>query len=279
MSENKFGKTSKVELVLSEKEGKTMLSQVDFTAPFKVMKPFYDAENHFSLMIMNSSAGIMEGDRQDFSITVESGAEGKIFSQSYEKVHKMGEGYGQRTCQLNVLSGGNLHYSPLPTIPYADSSFQGKTKIYLEDDSAKLIFSDIFACGRVAMGESFQYDRYDSEISVFLGDTQLFSDRAKYRPKEQDLSGFCYQEGYSHQSILLLFHHAIPSKKLRNIQQYLESLENAEGAYSKTFSGDFVFRFLGNSGDALEKVQDHVLSIVRDSLNNSASQIRMENHS
>ena len=40
--ENSFGKTSRLYLEASVKDGKTILSDVSFTAPYKVMRPFYE---------------------------------------------------------------------------------------------------------------------------------------------------------------------------------------------------------------------------------------------
>lgn len=44
-AENKFGKTSEVRLETELRDGKAVLSDVFFTAPFKVMLPFYLRED------------------------------------------------------------------------------------------------------------------------------------------------------------------------------------------------------------------------------------------
>lgn len=260
MQKNQFGKTSQLTLCLEEKQGKTILSHVDFTAPFKIMQPFYDENNNFSLMIMNSSSGIMSGDVQEISVTVKEGASGKIFAQSYEKIHKMKEGHGTRNCNLAVESGGKLHFSPLPTIPFADSSFQGNTEIHLSDSSSKLIYSEILSSGRVAMGETFQYTRYDTQLTVHCGEKLYFSDRAKFRPQEQNLKGFCLQENFTHQSLLLLFHLDVPKEKLESLPEIMEDEENLHFGFSQTHFGGIVFRFLANSGEILERAHQKVLS-------------------
>lgn len=263
MTVNQFGKVSKVNLTLEKSGERSFLSHVDFTAPFKVMKPFYDEKNQFSLMIMSSSAGIMSGDRQEISVTVGEGAKGKIYSQSYEKIHKMLEGFGERNTVISVKSGGILEYSPLPTIPYADSYFQGKTEIFLEDSSSQLVFSEILSCGRVAMGEVFQYGLYQSKVSVFCGEQLIYSDKVKFQPKEMDLGGFCFQEGYTHQSTMVLFHFGVTKEGAEEVQRYLEGLEESVGGFSETVYGDLVFRFLGGSGEALQKTHGDILDILR----------------
>ena len=40
MAENKFGKLSRLSLKTGIREGKTIVEDVAFTAPYKIMKPF-----------------------------------------------------------------------------------------------------------------------------------------------------------------------------------------------------------------------------------------------
>ncbi len=260
--ENHFGKLSRCNLLLEEKEGKTYLSHVDFTAPFKVMRPFYDKNNQFSIMIMNSSAGIMAGDRQELSIHVNEKAKGKVFSQSYEKIHKTQSGYGERSTHIHIDSQGFLHYTPLPTIPFAGSSFQNHTKIHLKDESAQFIFGEIFTCGRVAMGEKFQFTSFESSISVFTGETLVFSDRTKYKPKKQNLENMIHFQHYTHQGFLFLCHFSLKKEKLEQLNKYYETTETVLVRQSTTAFGDLIIRFLGTSGEQLENIQKNILNIL-----------------
>lgn len=73
--ENQFGRTSLCTLRAGKKEGKTVLEQVSFTAPFKIMSPFYEAGDFMHVMLLSASAGIMEGDTQEFDIEVRRAAD------------------------------------------------------------------------------------------------------------------------------------------------------------------------------------------------------------
>ena len=84
-TENKFGKTSEVRLETELRDGKVVLSDVFFTAPFKVMLPFYLREDYMQVMVLSASAGIMEGDVQKFDIHVNSGTSMEYLSQAYDK--------------------------------------------------------------------------------------------------------------------------------------------------------------------------------------------------
>ena len=100
--ENSFGKTSKLHLEASCKDGKTILSDVSFTAPFKVMHPFYEKKDRMSVTVLAASAGIMAGDRQELRFHVCEGAQMELTSQAYEKIHRMEEGYAARDTFIRV---------------------------------------------------------------------------------------------------------------------------------------------------------------------------------
>ena len=70
MAENKFGKLSRLSLKTGIREGKTIVEDVAFTAPYKIMNPFPKKNGGISVMPLCASAGIMEGDRQEFDFFV-----------------------------------------------------------------------------------------------------------------------------------------------------------------------------------------------------------------
>ncbi len=270
MSSNQFGTVSKLNISIEKSNTtdgkKDILSHVNFTAPFKIMNPFYDEHNNMSVMIMSASAGIMEGDCQDILIEVGKNANGKIYSQSFEKIHKMQNGSAKRDTTIAIKQGGFLEYSPLPTIPFAKSRFISNTQVHLEDKTSGFIFSDILSAGRIAQDERFEYSLYQSKVFVYCADELIYFDNASYEPAMFDMNGFCLQEGYSHQSSLLLFNIDVDvSNHLEQIQRYIESISEEQGivgGYSQTASGDIVLRFLGNAAEPLQKIHSNIIQII-----------------
>ena len=139
-TENKFGKTSEVRLETELRDGKAVLSDVFFTAPFKVMLPFYLREDFMQVMVLSASAGIMEGDVQKFDIHVNPGTSLEYLSQAYEKIHKMKEGMARRETKIVVEPDAYLKYAPLPTIPFKDSAFENHLEIELKEKTSRLLF-------------------------------------------------------------------------------------------------------------------------------------------
>ena len=89
---NRFGKTSTLRLSAASKDGKTIIDDVYFTSPYKILPPFYNDNSRFaSTMIISVSAGLMEGDRQDVFIHAKENANLCFFKNICHKAVKRTE--------------------------------------------------------------------------------------------------------------------------------------------------------------------------------------------
>ena len=118
---NQFGKLSKLHLTTAYREGKTIVEDASFTAPFKIMHPFYEKKDFMTVMLLMASAGVMAGDRQEIDICVKECSNVEFVSQAYEKIHQMEGDCAKRHVHLTVSDHACLHYMPLPAIPFAGS--------------------------------------------------------------------------------------------------------------------------------------------------------------
>ena len=110
--DNKFGKISRISACAALKDGRTILEDLSFTAPYKIMMPFEKENGGIQIMPLCASAGIMAGDSQEFSYHVKEGADLEVLSQSFEKIHKMDEGSATRTIEVQVDKNATLYYYP-----------------------------------------------------------------------------------------------------------------------------------------------------------------------
>ena len=108
--DNKFGKISRISACAALKDGRTILEDLSFTAPYKIMMPFEKENGGIQIMPLCASAGIMAGDSQEFSYHVKEGADLEVLSQSFEKIHKMDEGSAARTIEVQVDKNATLYY-------------------------------------------------------------------------------------------------------------------------------------------------------------------------
>ena len=202
LMENKFGKISRITACAALKNGKTILEDLSFTAPYKIMAPFAKENGGIQIMPLCASAGIMEGDSQEFSYHVKEGADLEVLSQSFEKIHKMDEGSASRTISVQVDPHAVLYYYPQPVIPFAQSSFTSTMTIHLADETSRLFLLEIISCGRNAHEERFQYRRFASKVQIFRGQKLIYRDNTCYLPDQMPMEGIGMYEGYTHMANL-----------------------------------------------------------------------------
>lgn len=206
---NRYGRQSRLELVACQsRTGKTVLPHIYATQPFRVMKPFttIGSTSHVAqVIVMSSSAGLMEGDEQVERIEVGPGAAISVRAQAFDKVHRMdGLGRATRDVTLRVATSAQAFFLQQPVIPFARSRFKGSTLIELADRTAAVAYGEVIACGRVARDERFAFTYFANRILLTVDGTPLFGDNLVLDPDEEDLSGLGMFEGHTHAASLVL---------------------------------------------------------------------------
>lgn len=275
---NKFGKTSKLMLQACVKNNKTILKDAYFTAPFKVMHPFYPYDDRLTaecinlgnsamlngcmtVMCLTASAGIMAGDEQDFCITVEEGAKMEFVSQAYEKIHKMDAGFATRNSVLTIASNAFLYYNPLPTIPFKDSAFTNTLSVHLKDSSSQFIFKEILSAGRCARGEQFEYRFYHNQLFVYEDHKLIFADNMRLEPDHMALSSLGLYEGYTHLGTLLLFNISKENEWLQKVRALLEETPEIEGGVTLGPHQSIIVRIFGTQSEKISLIMDKLLAL------------------
>ena len=259
--ENNFGKLSQIHLTASKKDGRTILSDVSFTAPFKVMHPFYEKKDLMTVMLLTASAGIMAGDRQEFDIHVCEGARMEFVSQAYEKIHKMNEGYAERSTHLIVDHDAALYYTPLPTIPFAESDYRSVVDVELADETSKFVFTEVLTCGRMAHGEAFRYRRFQNRITIRQAGRIIYRDNTCYEPAQTDMTGFGMYEGFNHLANLVICNEPRSDAWIAAARESIDETERMEGGVTRTTQGHIVARILGMSGQKLTDKMNELLAL------------------
>ncbi len=80
-----------------------------------------------------------------------------ITTQGATRIYKMDKNYATQIVKINVDDGCYLEYIPDQIIPYRNSRFYQVSDITVHN-GGNLVYSEIIVPGRVASGESFEYD-------------------------------------------------------------------------------------------------------------------------
>ena len=261
---NFFGKTSVLNISSTKKEDKTILDNIYFTAPFKIMTPFYVTDDYIKVMLLSVSAGIMEGDTQSIDVKIGDDTKVEILSQSYEKIHRMKEGNATRNCNISVGKNACLKYNPLPTIPFADSSFDNITKINLEDNTSKLIFNDIITCGRSAMGEKFLFKQYNSYLEVRKKCKLIYIDNTMYHKDLFNMSSIGMFEGHTHLANMIIFNFYKDDTFIEQARNIIAEYDEIEGGVTRLQSNDIIIKILGNTSEKLINICGEIAKLLMD---------------
>lgn len=273
MAENKFGKLSRLSLKTGLRDGKTIIEDIAFTAPYKVMNPFPKKNGGISVMPLCASAGIMEGDRQEFDFLVAEGTELEFLSQSFDKVHKMKEGEAVRHVKACVEKNAVFYYYPQPVIPYAQSAFDSTMEFDLENEHSGLFLLEIISCGRKASDERFQYRRFSSRVNIRRGGKLIYRDNTRYEPERMDMEGIGMYEGYTHMANIFL---SAPAKDMQEkIWEILEMEKECDGGVTELVHGDLAVRILGQRAQKQQEVAEKIKAVFE----NNREETRLENQS
>ncbi|WP_052296472.1 urease accessory protein UreD [Candidatus Epulonipiscium viviparus] len=235
-----------------------------FTSPFKVMTPFAADDGFVSVMLLSSSAGIMEGDTQNIAIDIEENSKVEITSQSYEKIHKMKTGCATRETAISVASESELLYTPMPTIPFADSAFANVTTVKLADDASKLMFAEVLVAGRVHYNEVFRYRYYKSRLKIYVAEELIYFDNARFEPQEMAMSGLLLYDGYTHLLHAVMVGYG--SKSIVAIREYLSNIaEEVLFGVSQALGDAVVVKVLGYNSQVLMSIIDKLKQLKKGS--------------
>ena len=162
------GQDGLAELALSPRHGRTRLTHLRTRPPLAVQRALYPDEalpGMAYIYLADPTAGLLGNDRRRVSVAAGPGAEAHITTQSAAKVFTMPDGKASLAVELTAEEGAWLEYRPDPVIPFAGAELEAETAITVSP-GAVVLFSEVLAPGRTAMGEVFRYRRLANRLTV-----------------------------------------------------------------------------------------------------------------
>ena len=178
----------RAELLL--RDGRMALGRTYQQNPLRAARPVDDGPGTPGLLyLMNSTAGLLDGDGQWVDLDVGPGVRGFVTNQSAGRVHPCPLGHAAARFDLHLAPGAVLCALPGPTIPFAGSRFHQRTTLRLEPGAA-VVWGDILLPGRTHYArapERFRVDRIVQELRVERGGTLVHHERLAWQgPWDED---------------------------------------------------------------------------------------------
>lgn len=205
---------------------------------------------------MSASPGIMEGDKQSIRISVGEGSAAEIYSQSYEKIHKMENGSAERSISISVDRNALFIFNPLPIIPYAQSAMDNKIEVKLADESSVFIYSDILIAGRIARDEVFKFKFYNSLLKLYQGGELAHFDNTRYNPSKMSMNEIGLYEGNTHLMNMVVCNLDIEDE----IIKYMNDFGLIWGI-TRNCKGYIVLKILADRAEKLEHISNEIKNI------------------
>ena len=250
------GKRGTLDLVLGNRNGKTILERRYAQIPLYVYGPLYIDQkmpDMAYLYLVNPTGGIVQGDRICLNLKVGEDCKGHVTTQSANKVYGMESNCAVQQTTIEVYKNSYLEFLPDHTIPYRDSRFFQFTEIRAHRD-ATIFFWDIVCPGRYVRGEEFEYDVYYSSLKVFVDGELRLVDTVCLNPKENDPR----RTGILGKNKFLANVYVISN----NYDELLEETENL-GAGGVTPNNVFVLRILEKDWLRMKKILSDIWLKVR----------------
>ena len=130
---------------------KTVTEDLYFAPPFKVYSPFYDHKGWAKYISMCGSSGVLAGDENEIKLFVGENCKVIFTDQGYQKLFNTNGGLSKQNIKLVVRKSARLCYMPHPIMTFTGCEHISMGKVNITE-SSELIFSEIYCCGRTAMG-------------------------------------------------------------------------------------------------------------------------------
>src|ERR687885_167906 len=170
---------------------KTVVKEQYSKVPLFTQRALYLEESIPSMAymyIISPSGGILQGDRYRMDITLKNNACAHITTQGATRIYRMEKNYATQIVNITVDDGCYFEFVPDQIIPYRDSRFYQKVNLSIHDN-ATMMYAEMIVPGRVASGESFEYDIcYMKALARNQNNVLRFIDVAVLQPKKRSLN-------------------------------------------------------------------------------------------
>jgi urease accessory protein len=147
-------------------DGRTVLREQAFRAPFHVGKPYWDPVARTLLVqVVNPTAGILARDELALEVNVGPSAALAVTTPAATRVFRMNDGEAVSRQRFTVEAGGWLEVMPEPLVPHRGSRFRQLTTL-VAAPGAGLLHVEQLVPGRVGHGEAWAWSALELETSL-----------------------------------------------------------------------------------------------------------------
>ena len=251
-----------------QERGKTVVKEQYSKVPLYTQRALYLEESLPSMAymyIISPSGGILQGDRYRIDITLKNNAYAHITTQGATRIYRMEKNYATQIVNVVVDDSCYFEFIPDQIIPYRDSRFYQKVDLKVHDN-ATMVYAEMIVPGRVASGESFEYDIcYMKALGRNQNHTLRFIDVAVLEPKKRILKTLGILENFDIVgNMYILTKTKYVTELSKDINSVLQKFSRISGgATILPHDSGVIIRILGEVANDLRSVMYEIIKITR----------------
>ncbi|MFE4541693.1 urease accessory protein UreD [Arthrobacter sp. NPDC056727] len=247
-----------LELVISERGGRSIASRQFHEGALRVLRPHYlDDSGQVCYVVVNPGGAYLGADLYVMDVEVGNGADLLLTTQSATKIYRTPGSFAEQRMTIRLGEGARLELAPDQVIAYREASYRQSTHITVRPTSS-LVMAEVITPGWSPDGASFRYEELRLRSEIFVeadGGTRLLAlDNLLIRPPLDDVTGTGFMEGYSHLGSLVV----VDARVDQALADELHRLADGFDAYT---------------GVSLGATMDGITALVLRSLSNSTEKL------
>ncbi|QDQ03070.1 urease accessory protein UreD [Lysinibacillus fusiformis] len=248
---NHFGK---LEMAFEPRRGYTRLVHVYQQPPLKASRELYEGQKPTAtVFIMESSGGMVAGDRNEIDIKLAPDSQVRLKQQSALKIYPSHTGeLCTQSIHVEMEENARLEWMPEVIIPFERAKFQVDTTIRMMASST-LIWGEILAPGREMRGEIFDFQSFRSQYKLYVEDSLIAFDSLHFKPEEMDFSSLGLLEKALYIGSLWIVSPNVRELNVRDLQELMHAESDTQASVTKLNDYAIHCRWLSKEQRTLHK--------------------------
>ena len=275
LTAEQIGRHGRLELVFEHHRGRTVLAHSYQEVPFKVTRLYQPERSGLAqLILMSPTAGLFGGDSLHLSIRVGPRARVAVLSQAATKLHPSQGRTAFQRIDLDIETGGELHYHVDPIIPFARSRLHQRIDIQVTP-GARMYFWDGFMLGRIARGERLAFAELKMETTLRSEGRPILLDRFSLVPDSVASSRTWVMHDADYFGSGLLWDERLAAEHCEAAHQSLAAVPAAAVGVDQPEERLLVARVLARNGIAYREVRNRYRELVFHHLLDERNSLRL----
>jgi urease accessory protein len=268
-AENTHHRAGRASLEVQLVSGESAVTSSYATTPLKLLTPRSRGQSVWAYT-SSFGGGLVAGDQTRLDLRIGSGARCFLGTQASTKIYRnpaaLPSGHETRVA---LEAGSLLVFAPDPVQAFAGSIYAQRQEFQLATD-ASLVLLDWFTSGRVARGERWEFNRFQSRNDIFVNDLRVFLDSLLLTPDDGGVLTAPHRMGrFNCLATLLLIGPAVrdfASRLLDQISKEPVTRRATLVASASPVAGGAVLRIAGEDVESVGQELHRQLACLRDLL-------------